>query len=244
MSDAFLEALKSMGRMDGDMIDSAGETRTIEGWRQECERLRGLGDLVVKLQAERQGWLDRIKANDATYDSLQRECERLKAQVDELEGRHIAFISEYNDRVFERDKFKAECERLRGENDKLKEQSMFLHGQVNQLAKDRDTLTAERHNFHRERQGWFKHANKMETSADNLRQEIERLQEENERLKRQLAQADRNCEELQAEREAAKRLRDEANAKCEQLRRAQRGDVTAGENEALRIIIRHLAKLL
>jgi chromosome segregation ATPase len=143
MSDAFSEALKAMGRMDGDMIDSAGEARTIEGWRQECERLRGrvtqLEGERDGLKRERQGWIDRCKANDATYDALNREHTKLKA----------------------------ECERLKG----------------------------------------------------------------------QLAQADRNCEELQAEREAAK-------SECERLKADQRGDVMAGENEALRIIVRHLAKLL
>jgi hypothetical protein len=74
MSDAFLEALKAMGRMDGDGIDCAGEARTIEAWRRECELLRG--------------------------------------QVSRLEAERAKLISEYNDRVFERDKSKDECESL------------------------------------------------------------------------------------------------------------------------------------
>jgi hypothetical protein len=69
MSDTFLEELKSMGRMDGDMIDCADEARTIEGWRQECERLRGrVAQLETQLKAGRQCVAERDE-----------EIERLKA---------------------------------------------------------------------------------------------------------------------------------------------------------------------
>jgi hypothetical protein len=83
-----LEALKPMGRMDGDTQIGPGtgpaalaESSTTEAWRRECELLRGEN---AKLKAERQNWIDRCKANDATYDSLQREHRELQAEYEHL----------------------------------------------------------------------------------------------------------------------------------------------------------------
>jgi septal ring factor EnvC (AmiA/AmiB activator) len=94
-----LEALKPMGRMDGDIpMASANESTTIEAWRRECERLRQdntklkheaerleavsaqLCDKVVQLEAVlagvRQGEMEKI----TEIKRLRQEIERLKAQ--------------------------------------------------------------------------------------------------------------------------------------------------------------------
>lgn len=97
-----LEALKPMGRIDGDMpVAGANESATIEAWRRECERLRQdntklkheaerleavsaqLCDKVVQLEAVlagvRQGEMEKIT-----------EIKRLRQQIREHEAKHQA----------------------------------------------------------------------------------------------------------------------------------------------------------
>jgi DNA anti-recombination protein RmuC len=77
-----LEALKPMGRMDGDMaansVDAASAAQT---WRRECELLR---DKIVQLEAVlagvRQGEMEKI----TEIKRLRQEIERLKAENDRL----------------------------------------------------------------------------------------------------------------------------------------------------------------
>jgi predicted nuclease with TOPRIM domain len=103
---AVLEALKPMGRMDGDMaFDSVGYEVAVE-WRQKCEQLQG-----------------RVAQLEATKARLEDRCEKWHKEAK-------AAWAQLGERCEEIERLKAECERFRIANDQFHDERDKWHDEA------------------------------------------------------------------------------------------------------------------